>query len=593
MKLLQAINPMTWVNKAIDKRIQHYGKGAATEMKYNPLLHDMSTTNYDDKQMTRRVLENSLWYSGDEQALAYFYQRVAPKFYRYGQSSESTNYFWADSENKFRKIHSGFPQLICEKMVDLIVGNGYNIYVEGEQEEEYQEVLDELLKENKIKQLLAKAIETESWSGGVAWKITFNPTVSEYPIIESWQPENYTCTVVAGRIVEDIFFVYYEKNNTKYRLSEIYGKDNKGAYIDYKLDMLVHNTKNQDDDTKWVDVPLTELEQTAELERIEFIGYPHKLALYKPNKLPNSEFRYSIHGESDYSGSYGAFDAIDEIISTWIQEFRDGKLNRYFPEELVPKDKKGNSNVPSSFEKDHIMYADSPSENMDKQRIIYEQGEIRTEKHIESYKIWVTQVLNNAGLSPLTVGITGLESIDASAESQQEREKVSIRTRNKKIETWEEFLQDIIKTALQLHIMLKDSIKNDEKTYVISSVPEFDLIVSFEDYIVKSKRDRTQEVAEGMGTSWDITEGVRYVHDDMTDKEQLTLSGRIKLQSGLYDSITQAEASAINDSNLRDNEMLVENDVQIIDLTDNAGNNQENTDGVVTQENDIEPPAEE
>ena len=536
-------------------------------MQYNPLLVGMKNS-FNDKHMTRRILENSVLYSGIEQDIAYFYRKEAPKFIRNGQKSESLKYFWADTDTDIRKIHSGFPQLISEKMVDLIVGNGFDIVVEGsDKETELQDELDEMLKDNKFKgSILSKSIETESWSGGTAWKLSWNPKLTEYPIIEAWQPENYTSVIKSGRVLEDIFYEYYEKGKTQYRLSEIYGMEKGvGAYIDYALDMLVYSSVSQvNGGSKWIKVSLTELEDTAELKRIDFKGYMKRLSLYKPNKLPNSEFRYSNVGESDYAGSYGAFDAIDEILSTWIQEFRDSKLNRYFPEELMIKSlTTGKYKYPGAFEKDHILFADSPSENTDKQKISYEQGDIRTEKHIESYKVWVTQVLNNSGLSPLTIGITGLEAIDASAESQQEREKVSIRTRNKKIELWTEFLEDILKTALEFRLVTKSMTENEDKTYNAAKPPDFDIKIVFNDYILKSKSDRTTEAQLGLGTSWDILTAVKYVHTDMTEREQLAISARVKIENG-YDSVSQAELSALQAENLETNDMLIEQKTPLV-----------------------------
>jgi len=556
---------MKFLDRLIDKRIANYSKGVGAMLQYNPLLVSMESTE-TDRHMTRRMLENSVWYSGIEQDIAYFYNKEAKKFYRKGQPSESMNYFWADAENDIRKIHSGFPQLICEKMVDLIVGNGFEVKVEGGDETILQEKIDEILKDNKFKSLLLnKSIETESWAGGVAWKLSWNPDLTEYPIIEAWQPENYTNIVISGRIVADIFYAYYDKGNLKYRLSEIYGVDKKGAYIDYKLEQLTTGITNDvNAPAQWVDVPFKTLEQTKDLKRITFEGYFKRLSLYKANKLPNSEFRNSLVGESDFAGSYGAFDAIDEILSTWIQEFRDGKLHRYFPEELMIKNSNGDYNYPSNFKKDHILYSDSPSENIDKQKIQYAQGDVRADKHIESFKAWEMLLLNNAGLSPLTVGATGLEGIDASAQSQQEREKVSIRTRNKKIELWKEFLEDYLQTVLEFHLMTKSMKKNDVETYDVGTIPEFEIIVSFNDYIIKSRADRTEEVRNGMGTSWDVLTAVKYVHDNLTEREQLALSARLKLENN-YNSISRAELSALNAENLDNEELMIEQEVEIIE----------------------------
>ena len=541
-------------------------------MQYNPLLIDMKNSNNDD-HLTRRILENGIWYSGIEQDIQKFYRRIAPKFVRNGQQSESLNYFWGKADENFRKIHSGFPQLISEKMVDLLVGNGYEIKVEGKDEEVLQDILDDILKDNKFKSmLLNRSIETESWAGGVAWKMSWNPTLSEYPIIEAWQPENYTNEVVSGRIQKDIFFIYYDKNNTRYRLNEIYGVDDKGSYIDYKLEQLQGG--------EWEHVSLAELEETKDLKRISFEGYYKRLSLYKPNKLPNSEFRNSVLGESDYAGSYGAFDAIDEILSTWIQEFRDGKLYRYFPEELVKRNANGDLIYPDSFIKDHTFYEDSPSENIDKQKIIYEQGDIRVEKHIESYKIWVQQAINNAGLSPLTIGITGLEALNANELSQQEREKVSIRTRNKKCELWQEFLEDYLKIVLEFHLMTENLLKNDNNTYNAISLPDFDIKVNFNDYIIKSMKDRTDEVAVGLGKTWDITTGVQYVHKDKTEREQLAIAAKIKLEQGL-NSITQAELSALQAENEIYNDLMVEEGVELVEV---PGNEEVETEEVLEEE---------
>lgn len=232
------------------------------------------------------------------------------------------------------------------------------------------------------------------------------------------------------------------------------------------------------------------------------------------------------------------------------------------------KSSSGEYNYPSDFKNKHTLYADSPSENVDKQKILYEQGDVRTEKHVESWKIWMTNVLNNAGLNPLTVGATGLESIAASEQSQQEREKVSIRTRNKKIGLWTEFLNDFLLTYVEFRAMTKNLQAPQNGLYSVKSLPDVKVLVTFEDYIVKSKRDRTEEVQQGLGSSWDVLTAVKYVHDDMTEREQLALSARIKLENG-YNSISTAEASALQDENLETQEILQEQGIEIIEVNEN------------------------
>jgi hypothetical protein len=539
MALLDKINPFYWVNKVIDKRINHKLRGVNNSMEFNPLLTEMKAVT-DDELMTRRLVENSVWYRGIDQDLRYFYLKDAANFKRNGISPDSLNYFWYRSDNNYRKIHSGVPQLISEKMVDLITGNGYEIKIEsGSNEEALNERLQYILKDNNFNKLIQEAIETESWSGGVAFKLSINPLITDVPIIEIVQPENYTNVVQSGRILKDIFFTYYKHENMQYRLKEIYGVNEEGAYIDYLLEKLI--TDEQLKESKWVETSINDIPQTEGLEMITFKGYFNKLSLYKPNKTPNSEFRGTVFGESDYSGSYGAFDALDEILSTWIQEFRDGKLNKYFPEEFAIKDRKGNTSVSDAFLKDHILYEAGPGEEQDK-RIEYKQGDLRIEKHVESWKKWLEVVLNNAGLSPLTVGVTGLEAINAGENSQKEREKVSIRTRNKKVELWTEFLEDFMTTVLELD-MIYNTLSEDGDAIV----DDFDMNITFADYILKSKQDRTEEVKQGIeGKSWDIRTAVEYVHDDMTEQEIDEIVEKIYLENNIK---TQEEKDEFMENN--------------------------------------------
>ena len=76
------------------------------------------------------------------------------------------------------------------------------------------------------------------------------------------------------------------------------------------------------------------------------------------------------------------------------------------------------------------------------------------------------------------MGVTGLESISASEQSQQEREKVSIRTRNEKTELWAEFLEDILHTVLDFYLMTRGMQQNDDNTYSLEFT-EYEIKVNF------------------------------------------------------------------------------------------------------------------
>lgn len=115
------------------------------------------------------------------------------------------------------------------------------------------------------------------------------------------------------------------------------------------------------------------------------------------------------------------------------------------------------------------------------------QAELNTDKHETSLKKWMELVLNNAGLSPITIGVTGLESTAASEASQIMREKTSIRTRNKKLKLWTEALTVFIPILLQL-----DDFKQGKE------IEEYETVVEFEDYVLKTTMDKTEEAAIGL-----------------------------------------------------------------------------------------------
>jgi hypothetical protein len=405
-------------------------------------------------------------------------------------------------------------------MVDLLISNGYEITVYAddeleEQDEDNQKRLEEILEYNNFSMLLPEAIETESWSGGVPFKLSASKKY-KYPILEVVQPEEYEPTVEAGRIVADTFIKYFNKGALIFKLKETYSFDDSNSYITYKLYKLIAN--------EWLSAELSDCEETKDLVDVIIKGVTDKFSIYKPNKLPNSEFRNSKLGESDYSGSHGLFDALDEIISALIQEFRDGKIKNWWPSSLLPVDPTTQvAYMPPTLKKDFVSYNTGIGEKEKPTTPTMTQGEIHSEKYLESFKKVMESVLNNAGLSPQTIGLSGLESTAASEESQELREKTSIRTRGRKISLWIPTLNKLFELLLQL-----DDIKNGRspQPYRIRTV--------FNDYKIKTLADKTNEASVGLASgSWDLKSAIDYVHDELTEEEKVLMRVNIKIEKGI------------------------------------------------------------
>ena len=488
---------------------------------YNSLLTPDKMEALRDR-FTRAMLINSVWYGGSDIELKQLYQKDLKAFKIASVTTDELNYFWATNTDglNVRKIHSGIPQLISEKMVDLIKSNGYEITLyqdddETNRDDENQLRLEYMLDDNMFDVLFDESIETASWAGGVAFKLS-TKTGYDWPILEVIQPEEYEPRVEAGRIVEDTFIKYFVRGNTTYKLKERYGIDDIGGYIHYELYQLINDT--------WIDVSLDTLDETKDLDDVSFAGVYKKFSLYVPNKLPNSEFRGSRLGESDYSGSHGIFDAIDETLSTWVQEFRDGKIKNFWPSNLLPIDPMTQQQyLPPALQKDFITYNSGIGEREKPTKPEIIQGDIHSEKYLETYKKLLETALNNAGLSPQTVGVTGLESVSASEESQELREKTSIRTRERKVKLWTKYLPVLFDLMLTL-----DDIKNG------GNPGEYHINVVFNDYKIQTIDDKTRIANSGvLGKTWDIKTAVDYIHDDLTDEEKTLMAVNIKIENGI------------------------------------------------------------
>lgn len=78
------------------------------------------------------------------------------------------------------------------------------------------------------------------------------------------------------------------------------------------------------------------------------------------------------------------------------------------------------------------------------------QGDIKWEAYTQTIRMLMSTAINKAGLSPTTLGLTGLESINSSQESQDAREKPSMRKREIALNGWRKTLTELFNRYLQV-----------------------------------------------------------------------------------------------------------------------------------------------
>ena len=434
--------------------------------------------------------EKYLWFLGCEDLLADFYQT---KTHNYTIIDTRAEYYYSNVGSNVRVIHSGLPSLISYSKARLLMSGGLEFTVNKDKDKEDKkltETLQLIFDDNKLDGVIKNSVTTESWGKRFAWKISYDKDISKYPIVELYKPQDYECVYKKGRLQEVVFFNYYEKNDTDYRLEETYGK----GYIKYQLYQC-----NKDGNE--VLVPLTDLEETATLNDV---SWNEKRMIAGAKEIV----------KSDYDGIISEFDALDESWSQLMDEIRLARSEVYVPEMLLT------NKTFNKFRKNYAQLGNDERET-GKNAIEHIQPDIRTDEYGKAIDKITANCLVDTGLDPFTVGIDSGIGANASGENLTKREASSLRTRGEMIDEWEPFLEEFFMTLLFADVLFNNgkfnrTAKLDDRLYAE---------VSFGDYISPTRKDLIEETT--MMKDADIIDAEKAIDeifgDEITEEEKLRI----------------------------------------------------------------------
>lgn len=427
--------------------------------------------------------EKYLWFLGSEDLLADFYRT---KTHNYSVIDTRAEYYYSNAGSNIRIVHSGLPSLISYTKARLLMSGGleFTAYNGTKEDKKATELLHDIFNDNKLDTIIKNSVTTESWGKRFAWKISYDGEISNYPIVELYKPQNYTAVYKRGRLFELVFHNDYEKDNTEYRLDETYGK----GYITYELYQI---NKNGSETL----VPLTELEETAELKDVS----------WKEKTILGGEKR---NDKCDYDGLISEFDALDETWSQLMDEIRLGRSEVYVPEMLLT------NKTFNKFRKNYAELGNDEREN-GKNEITHIQPNIRTDEYAKAIREITSNCLVATGLSPFTVGISDEVGANASGESLTKREASSLRTRSEMIDGWEPFLEEMFMTLLFANTLFNSGSFNKK----------LDIQVSFGDYISPTRKDIIEETKMMIDSSIIDTEKAidEIFGDEITEEEKIRI----------------------------------------------------------------------
>ena len=371
-----------------------------------------------------------------EEALSYNEYLTLNKVLRRGMVDEisdfycSSNFdrtsFWNKvSGTDFPREHSMIPSSTVSTLSKLVSQSFLGVNVE---DEKIDEIVQKILTENNINDLIRKSTDDVMTLGDGVFKISFDTSYSNLPIIEFYNAFETEYIYKYNSIYEILFKKYIEHNNRKYCLIEVYGR----GYIRYKL---YYNEKE------------VALNLVPEFEDLKDIEFNDKIMLCVPYKVKESSL-FLQRGASLYEEKYSSFSSLDEILSTYKDSIRNSKSRVYVPTELIPKDSNGNMIKPNSFLNNIIQIKGSFAEDKGPEIKIIEPN-IQGDKYFQAYKLWLENSISGI-ISANSLGISD-DKINNNSLAETEKEKITHITKQAYIDELVVCIKEILMKCIYLY----------------------------------------------------------------------------------------------------------------------------------------------
>lgn len=401
-----------------------------------------------DKIRSPRVYEFNL---AENMALLSNDPSVIRRFYQEGIATYEKDTWLLQTHNQMFLGHFepgqafcyvGIVPMIVQGKVNLIASNGFEC---SSKNKEIDKILNRFKDEAELETKFANGAYLESGLGDFAYRLSYDPSVSDKPIIDVIEPQfldvNYSRGAIKSFVIKEI-----NADDPRYELHEIHYK-NKNGYVCIEYKYMFDGRYVAINDDAMIESCKAMFPDVDTTPR----AFPLKdfLIIYKQNNSFNKLYK-GERGVPDIQGMSSIEDALAECVSDLMDAIRKGGVREYISDELIPQTPDGRQMMIDPFKKRVITTKASSTPGESGKMVEVVQGAINWEAHIKPIQTLMSVAINKAGLAPTTLGLTGLESINSSAESQDAREKTSIRTRELCLKGWEKTLKDLFNRYLQV-----------------------------------------------------------------------------------------------------------------------------------------------
>ncbi len=317
---------------------------------------------------------------------------------------------------------------------------------------------EEIEKVTDFRNVVNKAIVDTLVCGDGVFKISVDKDISEYPIVEFISGENVDFENKHGIISEVVFRSAYTVKSKRFELRERCGK----GFVESRLF-----------DSNGNEYPLDAIPEIADIDPAFPFEGDYMFAV--PLKFYESK-KHKCRGKSIFDGGKSdCFDALDEVVSQWLNALRDGRVQKYIPESLLPRNPdNGCISRLNRFGTEFIAIGAALGDGDSGNKIEVVQPDIKYEAFVSSYTNALLMCLQGL-VSPATLGIdVGKMS---SAEAQREKKDVTGNTRNTITTALEKALPQLIEAILKTYDLMQDNVPGEYEAAVSFGeygAPDFD-----------------------------------------------------------------------------------------------------------------------
>lgn len=348
------------------------------------------------------------------------------------------------------------------------------------------------------RQTLLEGADICAGLGGVFLRVTWNKDLRDRPWCDAVHPDT-AVPEWSGRILTA---VTYWRVIRKTALGQVV------RHLERHSRGLIENAVYIGTDEKiGAQAPLDTYDATRDLTPEFKTGFDGLTSAYVPNIRPAKVWRGNTYaaalGAADIAGCEDMLDALDLIESSWMRDVDLGKARLLVPKQMLMSHGPGNS---ASVDLDQEVYEGLNTLD-DSAKVEQVQFKIRWQEHKETSSAFKQDIVQMAGYSPQTFGLTGEVAITATEVAAKERR--SLTTRDLKAGYWTPELAGIFHAMLHI-----DATVFGTDVVVAAPTIEWPDAVSV-DPEAMARTLREYEAAGAMSTETKV----RTIHPDWDDPE--------------------------------------------------------------------------